>query len=326
MLISSGYLGGAGGAERALFSILAALDADQVDVVIRHRLEGHLSTVGTHAKVSTIHDWRWRGAARHTGLGGLVMRRAINPLRRKLLPHYDVYLQFMSGMNLASTVQASVKLLVPSGNQVPEWVAQHFDHIALQAPDNDKFVPSGRSSVLLPPPVLPLSDEARPPSEDLPEDYLLTVFNPYGAIKGLDDLGLALASAPHPIVWCHSQQTLQFSIPSEFVDHPGIVHVDDPSPAEMRYLYENARAYLSFSKSEGFGWSIADALRYSRAIVSRKVGVLAFPEATQSRVITVSEPWSVDWTSIDVSAGPPDEDLDWLSPVRFRERLLEVVP
>lgn len=325
VLISSGYLGGAGGAERALFSILQALDADRVDVVIRHRLDGHLATVGRDTRVLTIRDWRWRGAARRSGPLGALMQRVINPIRRRLLPEYDVYLQFLSGMNLATAVSARVKLLVPSGNEIPEWVAQHFDHIALQAPDNVKFVPASVSSVLLPPPVLPLSHEAIPPEIELPPEYFLTVFNPYDPVKGLDDFARALSSAPQPIVWCHSQRTLRFEIPRELSEHPRIIHVDDPSPAELRYLYENAWAYLSFSKSEGFGWSIADALRYSRAVVSRKVGVLTFPEAALPRVIQAAEPWGVDWSLVnDVGSSAPDVELDWLSPVQFRERLLEV--
>lgn len=324
VLISSGYLGGAGGAERALFSVLNALEADKVDVVVRHRLGGHLAAAGGHAKVTTIGDWRWRGAARTTGAAGLLVQRAVNPLRHRFSSHYDVYLQFLSGMNLSSAVRASVRLVVPSGNQIPESVAKHFDYVALQAPDNAKFTPLEAKSILLPPPVLPLSPHALAPPVELPDEYYLTVFNPYDPIKGLDDLARAAATTPHPIVWCHSEKTLSFEIPGEFSDHPGIVHVDDPSPAELRYLYENTRAYLSFSKSEGFGWGIADALRYSRAVVSRRVGVLSFAEAALPQVIEVDEPWQVDWSLIESRADKPDARLEWLSPGQFRRRLVEV--
>ncbi len=324
ILISSGYLGGAGGAERALFSILRALEADEVDVVVRHRLGGHLAAFAGSTTVSTIQNPRWRGAARTRGLGGLLMRGAVNPIRRRLLPDYDVYLQFLSGMNLSSAAKASVRLVVPSGNPIPEWVAQDFDYVALQAPGNAKFVPAGTKGLLLPPPVLPLSTHGVAPQVKLPDEYYLTVFNPYDPIKGMDDLARATETAPHPIVWCHSQKTLAFDIPDEFARHPRIIHVDDPSPAELQFLYENTSAYLSFSKSEGFGWGIADALRYSRAVVSRRVGVLTFPETALSRVIEVDEPWQVDWSSIESRAGDPDPRLDWLSPGQFRRRLVEV--
>lgn len=324
VLISSGWIGGAGGAERAMYSILRALEADDVDVVVRHRLGGPLGVAGDHHNVVTIRDWRWRGAARKAGAAGSVVQRAVNPLRRRLSPRYDVYLQFLSGMNLSSAATASVKLLVPSGNQVPDWVAQDFDYIALQAPDNARFVPDGARSILLPPPVLPLADESTHPTVALPTDYYLTVFNPYDPVKGLDDLARAAASSPRPIVWCHSQKTLSFDIPAELAHHPRVIHVDDPSPAEMKYLYENARAYLCFSKSEGFGWGIADALRHSRAIVSRRLGVLSFPQADVPRVIEVDEPWRVDWSLIETRAGDPDAQLEWIAPEAFRRRLLEV--
>ena len=326
VLISSAYLGGAGGVERAMFSILSALAEDDVDVVVRRRLGGHLSEVAGQPRVHTIRNWRWRGASRQSGLPGFLMQRVVNPVRRRLLPEYDLYLQLFHGISLTPVVKASVKLLVPAGNSVSVSEAEQFDHVALEAPGNTRFVPPGFSSLLLPPPVLPLSDESVRPAVPLPKDYFLTVFNPYSPLKGSDDLRRALSSAPFPVVWCHSQRTLSFEIPSDLAEHPRIIHVDDPTPAEMRYLYENSRAYLSFSRSEGFGWSIADALRYSRAVVSRRVGVLSFEEATAlRRVVPVSEPWSVDWSSIAGREGEPDAALAWLSPERFRERLAALV-
>ena len=50
ILISAGWLGGAGGAERALYSILRALGGHDVDVVVRQRLGGPLAEIGDGAK------------------------------------------------------------------------------------------------------------------------------------------------------------------------------------------------------------------------------------------------------------------------------------
>ena len=52
-----------------------------------------------------------------------------------------------------------------------------------------------------------------------------------------------------------------------------IVHA---SQGQIRYLYEKATAYVAFSREEGFGWSIADALLFQKPILARRVGVLTF--------------------------------------------------
>lgn len=319
VLISAGWLGGAGGAERALHSVIRALAADEVDVVVRQHLDGPFAVVGDNVRVYPLMDWRWRASARNTGLKGRLIQRGLNPLRRAILPEYDVYLQFFSGGNIAPTVNAKVRLLIPSGLTVPSAMASNYDYVALQAPDNVKLAPPDAKTVLLPPPLFHLSEDVSRPKVDLPEEYYLTVFNPYDPVKGVDDLAHAVRSAPHPIVWCHSQRTLQWPIPEELVDHPGIVHVDDPSPAEMRYLYERCLAYLSFSRSEGFGWSTADALRYSRTVVSRRIGVLSYPEVARLQgVYIVGDNWEADWAGLLHASGFSGRELDLVSPHQFR--------
>lgn len=322
VLISAGWLGGAGGAERALHSVIRALSEDEVDVVVREHLDGPFAVVGDNVRVYQLMNWRWRASARTTGLKGSMIQRGLNPLRRAVLPDYDVYLQFFSGGNIAPTVNAKVRLLIPSGLTVPSAMASNYDFIALQAPDNVRLVPHGASTVLLPPPLFDLSEDSSRPRVDLPEKYYLTVFNPYDPVKGVDDLARAVLNAPYPIVWCHSQRTLQWPIPGDLVDHPRIVHVDDPSPGEMRHLYERCLAYLSFSRSEGFGWSAADALRYSRTVVSRKIGILSYAEALDG-VIAVGQEWSVDWDEA-ICSKPVKRDLSWVGPGKFRERLLNL--
>lgn len=77
-LVSAGCLGGAGGAERALDSVLRALEADEVDVVVREQLGGPFAQIGARTQVFPL-DWRWRASARTTGIKGALIQRAVNP-------------------------------------------------------------------------------------------------------------------------------------------------------------------------------------------------------------------------------------------------------
>lgn len=322
VLVSAGWLGGAGGAERALYSMVRALELEEVQVVVREQLEGPWSRVPSATRVATSTSAKWYGAGHRAGVKGRVLQNVANPIRRVLAGRYDVYIQTMAGANLGSAVRAPVRLVIPSGNVVPPSLGAQFTAIAMQAPDNTRFVPPGMKSVLLPPPVFDLAPHSEAPSQDIPDDFFLTVFNPYDPIKGLSDLARAADEAPLPIVWCHSEATVRFEIPDELLLHDRIVHVTDASPGQLRYLYERCAAYFSLSVSEGFGWSTADALRYSRAVVTRPVGVFSNPAAQQPGVTLVSTPREISWDSVLASASPPGErDLSLLEPSRFRARL-----
>ena len=322
VLVSSGWHGGAGGSERALYSVLRALEADQVDVVVRRQLGGPLSVSGPHVRVQALNALRWKGSAIAAGTKPR-HRLAVNGVRRRLMPRYDIYLQYYSGPNVVSAVRADLTLLIPAGNEVSSEQARSFDLIALEAPDNAGLAPKDVPTILLPPPLFPLSATLVSPATELPERFFLTVFNPYKPSKGADRLERAADSAPHPIVWCHSRQTISHAIPPGLVRHPRIIHVSDPSPSELRYLYERCLAYLSFSRREGFGWAVADALRYSPIVVSESIGVLSYPGATLEGVLPMDDGEPYFWGQIERSVPVPagSRDLEWISPVRFRGRL-----
>ncbi|WP_162213212.1 glycosyltransferase [Nostocoides australiense] len=324
VLVSSGWLGGAGGAERALHSVLAALADDDVDVVVRRRLDGPLAVVPDRVRVHDYADWRWWAAGYDIGAKGWLIQRVLNPVRSRLLGRrYDVLLRSLSGPALESAARSRVSLIVPSGERLTPDVAGRYSFVAMQAPDNIHLA-AGARTVLLPPPLLPLPT-ARRPRQALPSAYLLTVFNPYGAVKGLDDLLTVVDAAPLPIVWCHSQRTLDFDLPGSLVGHANLLHVDDPEPGELRHLYENCAAYVSFSRSEGFGWSIADALRYAPAVVARNIGVLTYEESRECPVKIVDGFDEVDWAWIGAQARPDSpRELSWLSPGAFRRRLADL--
>lgn len=326
VLVSAGWLGGAGGAERALYSILRALDGDRVDVVVRRHLDGAWAVVPPGVRVSSPSDRQWYGAGHRVGAKGHFLQRVANPVRRMVHGQYDLYLQFLAGANIAAAARPAVRLIIPSGNEVEPDVAARFDAVAMQAPDNSRLVPQGTRSVLLPPPVFDLATTTEPPTVQVPPHFLLTVFNPYDPVKGLADLAAAADEAPLPFVWCHSQATLRFDIPEDLRSHPRIHHVTDASPAQLRWLYEQCAAYVSFSRSEGFGWSAADALRYAPAVATRPIGVYSNASAWQPGVLQVQDSGRIEWDDLLAGACDPSaRDLTVLNTEAFRPRLVEVV-
>lgn len=299
-----------------MHGMLHALRDDEVDVVIAHNMGGEWAQIPPNARVHMRTSWRWRAPSRLAG------RIALNPIRRGISKPYDVAIMQRWAQDVLSTSRSRIRLVIPSGNPLRGFRAP-FDFVAMQAPDNVKFVDPGTPTLLLPPPLLPLATSSVAPNVGLPAEFFLTVFNPYGAVKGANDLLKAADEAPLPIVWCHSRRTLSFSVGEELLHHRNIIHVDDPSPSELRYLYETCKAYLSFSVSEGFGWAIADALRYSPAVVSRRVGILSFPEAGQEGVHLLAQGWRFDWEILNKETVKPRRNLDFVSAEKFREKLLE---
>lgn len=321
-------MGGSGGAQRALRSIIRALADDEVDVVARKRVPEppHARSNSIPRIQSNLH-WRWRGSDSRHGINAVIARFLVNPLRRALLPRYDIYIRLFQGADLSNAVSARLKLIVPSGNTIPQHLSDRYDFVAMQAPDNVGLLQDPSKGVLIRPPLYELSEQSSKPDVELPEEFFLTAFNPYGPIKGTNDLARVIDEVPVPIVWCHSRDSLTFDIPAELHGHPNLVHVESPSPAELRYLYERCAAYLCFSLTEGFGWSIADGLRYSPSVVSRRVGILTNPEAIDERVFLVDDSWSVDWASvIERASGPSSgQRLEWHAAAKFRDRLVELL-
>lgn len=254
----------------------------------------------------------------------------MNPLRRSLLPEYDVLIRFGGGADLSRTVRAKTRLITSAGKPITAQWMEGYQWFALEAPGNAALVEPSIQTTLVPPPLQCLAAESvrpRRPLLQIPGRFYLTVFNPYGAVKGVDDLREALRGAPYPIVWCYSRGTLAFDIPVDLCDHPGLIHLEDVAPEELRFLYENCLAYLCFSRNESFGWAIVDALQYSQAIVSRRIGVLTYPEAAKMPgVHLVAEDWKSPWEVSPRDPGPiPVRDLTFLSPSFFRSHLMALI-
>jgi len=270
ILLSTRILGGSGGAERNAWAMIGALAQDDVDVCAAYRLPGNF--VPSSRDFNLIPRYRWRPYSRVPGLSPLIRALSISAPEGK---EYDLYIQLRSGPSLSGRTMARCKLLIPSGGST-HGLGTAFDAIAIQSPADRENADQSARTVLLPPVVTDLAD-ASTPVEGVPPEFVLTVFNPWGPKKGLEDFR-AIAPRLHlPVVWCMSNSsradyTELRAIPTN------VYVVRDPSLAQLRFLYERAASYLCTSRSEGFGWSVADALQYGLPVVSRRVGVLSYPQ------------------------------------------------
>lgn len=162
----------------------------------------------------------------------------------------------------------AVKVLNPAGNRV-QRVAKHYDYLAWEA-DNAAAYGSGndpRSRVLLPPALHPRNMPAAFPRLSAEHPFYLTVFNNYdGEIKGFDLMIEAAKRSRYPIVWCTSNTTHPEGLPEN-------IKPVAASRELISALMAACRAYICFSKTEGFGWSILEAFIHGKPVITRNIGV-----------------------------------------------------
>ncbi len=265
ILISSRVLGGIGGQERNLYEIINALSGHTIHLYAQNIIPSEFIPEELSERVQILEtpdDER--------------------PFRSLAGKHYDLYIHFFWGTFLADRYPCAHKAIIPSGNAVAD-MADLFDYILHQSPAGKERLNQGRKHVVLPPPLSPISSQAQA-IDNLPHQYVLTVFNPYPRetetpegprpLKGQDILYKVASASPLPIVWCHSDRSIDCA--RNVAPHPNIVPVHSPTRSELRYLYTHASAYVSYSRNEGFGWSIADALLFHKPVIARNIGVLTY--------------------------------------------------
>ncbi len=160
------------------------------------------------------------------------------------------------------------KLINPAGNSVAR-IAGHFDHIIWECDNADLFGFKDHSkNAVLPPPALhPGNRPADAPVRIAGKEFYLTVFNDYSVkVKGTEALYETARGSVHPIVWFTSRTRLPEGIPGKLYPMSG-------SRGVISMFLASCKAYVSFSVSEGFGWSVFEAMTHRRPVVSRPVGV-----------------------------------------------------
>lgn len=325
VLICTPLIGGVGGVERLVFELCAALRDDHVDVVYDVHLGGRLAELPPGVVARNRRSLRFRGSNRHGGLSGVVTARVVDPIRRRFSAPYDIAILLARGPEVERVTRAGVRVVNLCGEAFRPGRA--VDVVWSEAPDSSRPAWHPGRVAMFAPPVQGITS-APERVEGLPEQFLLTVFNPWGPVKGADVLEEIVDALPMPLVWCHSTATVSFEVREVLRGHPNVVHLDDPTPGQLRDLYERAWAYVCFSRAESFGWAIADALVHARAVVSRPVGVLSHLCEPDPSVFLVDDVRQFDWSRLDGLDGlghrVPSRDVSFMSPSRFRAELLRV--
>lgn len=249
IMISTAFFGGVGGTEKHLKALVESMPDAAFDIKARQ-----LKPVGF---IPDTRNYTLNCCSRHGDA-------------------YDLYVYFAGGGRPELELDNFTfrkKLIYTNGADIRD-IEQQFDHIAIQTPNYRRYCNSDGKTVLVFPPIRPLFPETRK-AIDLPEKYFLTVFNPFSEEFKGNDLILRMAEAAvYPIVWCFSDKSgLVFG---DVPEHPNLVKRKNLSQEELYYAYDHATAYVSLSRAESFGWSLAEAFYSDLPIITREVGFIGY--------------------------------------------------
>jgi hypothetical protein len=138
----------------------------------------------------------------------------------------------------------------------------------------------------LPLPHVVATPDPRPdilPGPEVPrQDFLLTVFTPYGRIKGHHRIPALLEGTGRRLVWCHAPVTFshrdrrrgrEILRRIEEVRHPRLEVLDTPSLEDVYRLYRACRGYVCFSEEESMGYAMLDALALGTPLAAARIGI-----------------------------------------------------
>lgn len=320
MAISSEFVGGAGGVERAVYSTAQVLDDCEISIFAGKQLGGELMELGEHVQIAP--RWRFTPLAPGTRAASRGINRATRSIQRAANGNYDLLLHYGANVTARPYLRAHVAALVLAGAD-PGDVRPDYDYLLAEAPLDERHDQWSTRVQVLPPPLFPLCQRSELPP-GIPSEFLLTVMNPWGAVKGADILQEFARQSPLPIVWCMSNQTL--SAMSGDIGLPDCVHtVINASHGQLRALYEDCVAYVSFSRDEGFGWAIADAYQFGAPIVSRRVGLLRLDDLDFSCIELYNDPAEIVDLLKRVAGHRFQRRLGALAPEAFRARISALV-
>lgn len=264
------FQGGVGGVERAVFIVAEQLRLSgfRVDVFVQRHLPQSRYSIATSAEMSVT--------CVHTALDAPV-------LEKYSIIYVFPYVSDKIWLNPLLVTNALTIGLGGLPGDTPE-VHKIVDKIHFESPASA----SCKFRAIIAPPDATISRAEFIADQEtttaIPQNqYYLTVFNPWGRVKGLDDFLAFATNFDGQIVWCHddsSTKTLELT-EDEFL-YKQITHLKNvqilicPSGKQLETLYQHCSGYVCFSKYEGYGWAIADAIRYRKPICSRRVGVLSY--------------------------------------------------
>lgn len=249
IVVSSAFFGGIGGIEKLLKVLIESMPEADFYIFAREVRVSGFAPKGDNYRVNWI-------------------------LKEK--QNLDLYVYFPGGGRpeyLGDKYRFRYKIIDTCGANIKD-IEDKFDYVAIQT--GMAHVYSARSEKwVFAFPNIPLSFPDRREPVDLPEHYYLTVFNPYSSqLKGGDEVASAADAATVPIVWCMNDKT--GLVYQDSGESGNLIKLKNLTQEQLYYVYEHADAYISFSRSEGLGWAIAEAFYFGLPIISREVGVVTY--------------------------------------------------
>jgi len=314
--ISIAITGGIGGIERNIFTVTRALRSHSIDI---HTMQYHTSGFDPKADNVRIRWFEQIGDSLHIEIDD----------RKK----YDFYFYYAAchPVYIGDHLNVKRKIVIPNGNDVRK-IEHYFDYVFCQADDGVRYFDNMAKKLLITPCVIiPVDHNEVVPN--LPEKFFLTVFNPYDRIckyedgmkpyKGYDILYETAEHFSMPLIWCHSDQ----SIPSKhnILDQPNIIHMHNLNQEQLYYLYEHATAYVSFSREESFGWSLADAIMFDKPIISKKIGIISSLDTEEKGLYLYKNKEELKKLVRRKKFTKGEYDKSPFAPARFENRLLSLI-
>ena len=209
-------------------------------------------------------------------------------------------------------------LVVPAGNRLGR-AERYFDHVLWEASNAEVFgADKSAKGLVVPPPALHPGNR---PVVGIPfrldGEFFLTVFNDYDAkLKGSDLLAQFARQVQCRVVWVTALAVDPASMPPN-------VCILSAGRSLISLLMTHCRAYICFSASEGFGWSMFEAMMHQKPILSRWIGV-----ATDYKHDVLHWQSLEDLISIIKSGSIPAAvryDMSRFSPERYRSALSDIL-
>lgn len=243
------YLGGVGGAERHLRAVVESMPDS----------EFHLFCENFIKRGFIPKTWNY----------------LLNP-KVDQTKTYDIYFYLKIASPSHPDGLTWKKSVISAGGKNVHEDEEHFDCIVLQGENGREFcTEQNKCRRVVPDFRVGLPTRTRRVNH-LPHKFFLTVFNPYDRVKGHDIMFRLAPRSCLPIVWSFSTGTFPPEKYGEMPKVENLIKLRDLSQQELYYLYEKAAGYVSFSRSEGLGWSVADAFMFDLPIISRNTGFVTF--------------------------------------------------
>lgn len=202
---------------------------------------------------------------------------------KKPYGNYDLAIKLGEG-KFNYCVKAVKKIIVPCGDNISEF-QKDFDIIWIESKDSDKeeyYLPKFICPPIFNKNITSHNFKENYISDKFSKGYYVTVANTYDLhIKGIDLIYKITNKLDKPLIWFTSENKIG---PINFLklgkNIPKNLYIAMDIPHEIILdTIKKSNAYISFSRSESFGWAIAEAISLNVPIISRNVGVVSyFPE------------------------------------------------